>query len=198
MLIENDFPLTAPLPGVWSYLRDIPSVVPCLPGAVLTTELGDDTYEGIVTVRTGPVRLRFTGTVRVVEADESAHRMVLHAIGSEYRGWGTAEMDVTALLRPGADGGTTMHVAADLQVSGAAAQYGRGMITDVTTVLIHSFTQCIAANVEAGSAGGVAAATGTATRTAAPASGLRIALSAALMALRRVARRFFGPSARPV
>ncbi|OLT22687.1 hypothetical protein BJF78_33235 [Pseudonocardia sp. CNS-139] len=102
-------------------------------------------------------------------------------------------MDVTATLRPGSGGGTTtMHVAADLQVSGAAAQYGRGMITDVTTVLIRSFTECIAANVEAGARGGTA----TAVR-AAPASGFRIAVSAALMALRRVARRFFGPSTRP-
>lgn len=194
MLIENDFPLTAPLPGVWSFLQDIPSVVPCLPGAALTAELGNNNYEGAVTVRTGPVKLRFAGTVRIVEANESAHRMVLHAAGAESRGRGTAEMDVTAVLRRGSNGGTNMHVAADLQVSGAAAQYGRGMITDVTTVLISEFTQNIAANVEAGNTGG----TGTAVRTAAPASGLRIALSATLMALRRVARRFFGPSTRPV
>jgi carbon monoxide dehydrogenase subunit G len=193
MRIENEFPLTAPLDGVWAYLQDVPALVPCLPGAQLTGDDGDGTYEGAVKVSAGPVSLRFTGTVRIVESDDSAHRMVLRAAGSESRGRGTAEMDVTATLRPGSGGsGTTMLVAADLQVSGAAAQYGRGMITDVTTVLIRSFTECVAANVEAGGGG-----TTTAVRTAAPASGFRIALSATLMALRRVARRFFGPSTRP-
>ncbi|OLT22688.1 hypothetical protein BJF78_33240 [Pseudonocardia sp. CNS-139] len=82
MLIENDFPLTARLDGVWAYLQDVPNLVPCLPGAELTADLGDDAYEGQVKVSAGPVSLRFTGTVRVVESDDAAHRMVLHAAGA--------------------------------------------------------------------------------------------------------------------
>jgi len=89
-----------------------------------------------------------------------------------------------------------VHVTQDLQVSGAAAQYGRGMITDVSGVLLRSFADCLAQSIEDGGTGGTGG-TATATRTAAPASGLAIGLAAALMALKRVARRFFGPSTRP-
>ncbi|MGD9986399.1 SRPBCC family protein [Pseudonocardia sp.] len=192
MLIENDFRLSAPLADVWEFLQDVPGLAPCLPGAELTGETADGGYTGGVKVSMGPVSLRFTGTARIVESDATARRMVLHAAGSEVRGRGTAEMTVTATLRQAGAGATSMHVAQDLQISGAAAQYGRGMISDVTSVLLGSFTDCIAANAEARSRGGTAVLT-----RAAPASGFRIGLSAALMALRRVARRFFGPSTRP-
>lgn len=194
MLIENDFTLDAPLERVWDYLQDVPRLVPCLPGAELTADLGGDAYEGAVKVSMGPVSLRFTGTVRINESNAAAHRMALHAAGQEARGRGTAEMTVTASLKPAGGGRTAMKVVSDLQVSGAAAQYGRGMITDVTSVLIKSFTECIAANVDAQMRGG---GTATAVRTAAPASGFKIGVSAALMALKRVIRRFFGPSTRP-
>jgi uncharacterized protein len=108
----------------------------------------------------------------------------------EAKGRGTAEMDVTStLVAAGADA-TTMRVVQDLQISGAAAQYGRGMISDVTGVLLGRFTECIAANATG------AGPTATAVR-AAPASGLRIGLAAAVMALRRVLRRFLGTSVRP-
>jgi carbon monoxide dehydrogenase subunit G len=192
MLIENDFRLSAPLDDVWRFLQDVPALAPCLPGAELTGEQPDGSYAGGVKVSLGPVSLRFTGTARILESDESAHRMVLHAAGSEARGRGTAEMTVTATLTPAGSGATGMHVAQDLQISGAAAQYGRGMIADVTGVLLGAFTDCIAANAEAVGRGGTAVLT-----RAAPASGFRIGLAAALTALRRVARRFFGPSTRP-
>lgn len=198
MLIENDFRLAAPLEDVWRFLQDVPALAPCLPGAELTAEQPDGSFTGGVQVSMGPVSLRFNGTARILESDEAAHRMVLHAAGSEARGRGTAEMTVTATLSPAGAGatagtaGTSMHVVQDLQISGAAAQYGRGMISDVTSVLLGAFTDCIAANAESRGRGGTAVTT-----RAAPASGLRIGLSAALMALRRVARRFFGPSTRP-
>jgi carbon monoxide dehydrogenase subunit G len=201
MRIENEFTLTAPLDQVWEHLQDVPGLAPCLPGAELTGEVGDDVYEGKVLVRLGPVSLRFTGTARIVETDEAARRIVLHATGSEVKGKGTADMTVTSVLVPAGAGATTLKVSQDLQVSGAAAQYGRGMIADVTSVLLRSFTDCIAQDVNSrnagapGSGGGGAA---TATRTAAaPASGLRIGIAAALLGLRRVLRRFFGPSTRP-
>ncbi|GEL21645.1 hypothetical protein PSU4_05990 [Pseudonocardia sulfidoxydans NBRC 16205] len=192
MLIENDFRLAAPLDDVWEFLQDVPALAPCLPGAELTGEQPDGSFTGGVKVSMGPVSLRFTGVAQIRSSDPSTHTMVLHAAGSEARGRGTAEMSVTASLAPAGAGATSMHVVQDLQISGAAAQYGRGMISDVTSVLLGSFTDCIAANAEARSRGG----TVTVTR-AAPASGFRIGVSAALMALRRVVRRFLGPSTRP-
>ena len=95
--------------------------------------------QGQVAVRMGPVRLNFGGTAQVIERDEAAKRLVLHATGAEAKGRGQASMDITATLsRTGQ--GTKVAVAQDLQLSGAAAQYGRGMISDVTSVLTRDFS----------------------------------------------------------
>lgn len=193
MLLENDLRIDAPLDEVWEFLQDVPALAPCMPGAELTGDLGDNEYAGGVKVSMGPVSLRFTGTVRIAETDASAHRMVLQAAGSEVRGRGTAEMTVTAHLSAAGQHATGLRAVQDLRISGAAAQYGRGMISDVTSVLLKEFTANIGAAIEARGRGG----TVTLTRTAAPASGARIALAATLLALRRVVRRFFGPSTRP-
>ncbi|MGQ0479631.1 MAG: SRPBCC family protein [Pseudonocardia sp.] len=193
MLIENELRIGAPLDRVWQHLQDLPGLAPCLPGAELTGQNPDGSYAGTVSVRLGPVSLRFTGTARILESDPSAHRIVLLASGSEARGRGTAQMRVTTRLTAAGVGNTTMAVVQDLQVSGAAAQYGRGMIADVTSVLLGTFADCIGRTIEAGGSG---AGTATAVR-AAPASGLRIGLAAAALALKRVLRRFFGPSTRP-
>lgn len=195
MLIENTFSVGAPPDRVHAHLVDLPGLVPCLPGAELVGENDDGSYAGKVLTRLGPVSLRFSGTARLVESDPDTGRMRIEASGAEDKGKGTAEMTITAQVRASGASASTVHVTQDLQVSGAAAQYGRGMITDVSGVLLRSFAECLAATIESGGGSG---GTATATRTAArPASGLSIGLAAALMALRRVARRFFGPSTRP-
>jgi carbon monoxide dehydrogenase subunit G len=190
MILDNEFTVAAPVDRVWAYFLDVPNLAPCLPGASLVGDDGDGTYQGKVVAALGPVKLNFSGTAKIVEADEAAHRMVLRAAGSEDRGRGEAEMTITATLRP-ESGGTRVTVAQDLSISGAAANFGRGMIADVTSVLLGSFAECVQANVAGG--GGV----GTAIRTAAPASGFAIGLRATLMALKRVFARFFLPYARP-
>jgi carbon monoxide dehydrogenase subunit G len=187
MLIENEFEVAAPVEKVWAYLLDVPNLAPCLPGAELVGHDGNGTYQGKVVTRLGPVSLRFTGTATIVETDEAARRIVMHASGSEDRGKGTATMTVTSTLVP-AGRGTRVRVAQDLQVSGAAAQFGRGMISDVTAVLMQSFAACIQHNIDARDRG---EAPGRHT-AAAPASGIGIGLKAALMALRRVFGRLFG------
>jgi uncharacterized protein len=188
MLISNEFEVTAPVDRVWTYLLDVPNLVPCLPGAELIGDDGTGTYQGRVTTRLGPVKLSFSGTARVVETDERAHRMVLDAAGSEDKGKGTAAMTVTATL-VAAGRGTRVQVAQDLTVSGAAAQFGRGMISDVTSVLMNSFAECLQYNIDNQGRGGTA----TAVRAAKPASGLAIGMRAAVMALKRVFARFFLP-----
>jgi uncharacterized protein len=192
MLIDSEFEVAAPVDRVWAYLLDVPNLVPCLPGAELVGDDGTGTYEGRVTTRLGPVKLRFSGTARIVETDERAHRMVLDAAGSEDRGKGTAAMTVTATL-VAAGRGTRVQVAQDLTVSGAAAQFGRGMISDVTSVLMNSFAECLQYNIDNQGSLGQGGATATAVRTAKPASGLAIGMRAAVMALKRVFARFFLP-----
>ena len=186
MLIKSDFEVAAPVEKVWHFFDDIPQVAACLPGTELTKDLGDDKYEGRVAVRMGPVRLQFGGTAEITERDEAAKRVVIHASGAELRGRGQASMDVTATLAR-AGRGTKVGVTQDLQLAGAAAQYGRGMISDVTAVLMRDFAANLANQIASAERGETVQA------AAAPAGGLGIGLRAALMALRRVFRRFFVP-----
>jgi uncharacterized protein len=190
MLIKNDFEVGQPVEKVWRFFDNIPQVASCLPGAELTDDLGHDKYQGRVAVRMGPVRLQFAGTAEITERDEAARRVVVHAAGAEEKGRGQASMVVTATLTR-APRGTRVAVAQDLQLSGAAAQYGRGMISDVTSVLMRDFSANMQDRIErierGESADQIAAASAT------PASGLAIGLRAAVMALTRVFRRFFLP-----
>jgi carbon monoxide dehydrogenase subunit G len=187
MLIKNDFEVAQPVEKVWEFFGDIPKVAACLPGTELTTELGDDSYEGTVAVRMGPVKLSFAGKAKITERDEAAKRLVVDASGAEARGRGQAAMVVTATLTRSGKG-TKVGVAQDLQLSGAAAQYGRGMISDVTTVLMRDFSANLARAIDAAERGESITAA-----TAAPASGFALGLRAARMALTRVFRRFFLP-----
>jgi carbon monoxide dehydrogenase subunit G len=190
MLIKNDFEVAQPVDKVWKFFGDIPQVATCMPGAELTEDLGGEKYKGQVAVRMGPVRLQFAGTAEIAERDDAAKRLVLNAAGAEAKGRGQASMVVTAtLVRSGR--GTKVNVTQDLQLSGAAAQYGRGMISDVTSVLMRDFAATMQdriERVERGESAEQIAASGTSS-----ASGLALGLRAAVMALNRVFRRFFVP-----
>jgi hypothetical protein len=135
----------------------------------------------------GPVRLRFAGQADITERDEAAKRIVVNAAGAEEKGRGQASMVVTATLAP-AGRGTKVSVTQDLQLSGAAAQYGRGMIADVSAVLMRDFSVNLADRIDRAERGEAAAGP-----AAAPASGVTLGIRAAMLALRRVFRRFFVP-----
>jgi uncharacterized protein len=190
MLIKNVFEVGQPVDKVWQFFENIPQVAACLPGAELTDDLGGDKYQGQVSVRMGPVRLQFGGTAEITERDVAAKRLVVHAAGAEAKGRGQASMVITATLTQ-AGRGTKVDVTQDLQLSGAAAQYGRGMISDVTAVLMRDFSANMQDRIERIERGEspeqIAAAAVT------PAGGLTLGLRAALMALTRVFRRFFMP-----
>jgi len=196
MLIKNEFEVAEPVEKVWQFFDNIPQVAACLPGAELTEDLGDDKYKGTVAVRMGPVRLQFAGTADITERDEAGKRVVVHANGADEKGRGQASMVVTATLTR-AGRGTKVGVTQDLQLSGAAAQYGRGMISDVTAVLMRDFSANMQDRIErmkkgAGEVGGESAEQ-IAAATATPAKGFTLGMRAALMALSRVFRRFFLP-----
>ena len=188
MLITNVFDVAQPVDKVWRFFDDIPQVASCLPGAELTEDLGDGTYKGKVAIRMGPVKLQFAGTAEIKERDDVAKRLVVDANGADEKGRGQAAMLVTATLAP-AGTGTKVEVAQDLQLSGAAAQYGRGMISDVSSVLMRDFATNMQNRITAVDRG----VSPDQVSGAAPASGLGIGLRAAWMALKRVARRFFLP-----
>jgi uncharacterized protein len=188
MLIKSDFDVPEPPDKVWRFFDDIPAVAACLPGAELTDDLGDGTYRGTVSIRMGPVRMRFAGTAEIKERDDAARRIVVDAAGADEKGRGQASMSVTADVVATARG-SKVEVVQDLQLSGAAAQYGRGMISDVTAVLMRDFATNMQARIDAIDKG----LSPDQIKTGSAAGGLTIAVRAMRMALARVARRFFLP-----
>jgi uncharacterized protein len=188
MLITSAFEVPQPVEKVWEFFGNVAQVAACLPGAELTDDLGDDKYLGKVAIRMGPVKMQFTGNATITERDDAAKRMVIDAAGADEKGRGQASMLVTATL-VAAGQGTTVNVAQDVQLSGAAAQYGRGMISDVTQVLMRQFATNMQTRIDAIERGDMTAANAT----AAPASGFAIGVRAMWLALMRVYRRFFLP-----
>ena len=188
MLIENSFDAGQPIDDVWTFFRDIPRVAACLPGADLTDEIGDDRYRGTVAIRLGPVKLEFDGEAEVTERDDANKTIVVDASGADKRGRGQAALKLNVALSPSSLG-TKIDISLDLQLSGAAAQYGRGMVADVTSVLLNDFATNMQNRLDAVESGldpdQVAAAK--------PASGVVIGIRALRMALVRVFRRFFLP-----
>lgn len=142
MELTHEFTVPVPVERAWAVLLDIEKVAPCMPGATLTSFDGD-AFEGNVKVKLGPVNLTYAGKGRFVSRDETAHTAVIEASGKDSRGRGTAGATVTTSLHP--DGaGTLVRVATDLKVTGSPAQFGRGMIADVSKRLVGQFADCLA------------------------------------------------------
>ena len=151
MKIENSFRVDLPVAQAWATLLDIPSVVPCMPGAELLAVEDERTYSGQVKVKLGPVAVAFKGRARMVEIDEGSHTVRMSAAGTEARGRGSAQAEVVFHLF--ADGsGTRVDIVSDLSLAGAVAQYGRaqGVIADVSQVLVDTFAQNLSRHIAAG------------------------------------------------
>ncbi|MEK9938882.1 MAG: SRPBCC family protein [Ilumatobacter sp.] len=188
MLITNQIEVPQPLEAVWDFFGDIPQVAACLPGTNLTDQVGDDRYEGDVTIKAGPVKLEFAGSAEITARDEANRTITVDAAGADRKGRGQASLALTAKLASTALG-TKVDISLDLTISGAAAQYGRGLVADVTAVLLDEFAVNMGGRLDAISKG----IDPNSVAGAKPASGVSIALRAARMALVRVVRRFFMP-----
>ena len=192
MLLENEFEVTAPVEQVWPYLLDVERVAGCMPGAELTDTVDDGSWKGKVTVKLGPVGLSFAGTVTMTERDDAEHRVVLNAKGTEQRGRGAASAVVTAWAEPTGSGGTRVRYSQDVTVSGAVAQYSRGLMQDVSAKLTQQFAQCLQANLEAERAVTPEDRTAQPQVAATPVAGIRLGLWALVRAVARFFRRLFG------
>jgi len=162
--LENEFTVPAPVEQAWGVLLDVERVAPCLPGAAIEGSEGDG-YAGTMTIKIGPITTRYKGTIEIAEADEAARRAVMKARARDSRGQGTASATITSSMEA-VEGGTAVRVETDLRITGPAAQFGRGVMQDVSAKLMGRFADCLAQEM----AGAPAAAAGSAagTGTAAP------------------------------
>lgn len=175
MKIANEFTVAASIDRAWALLTDLEEVAPCLPGATLTGREGD-TYNGKIKVKVGPVTSEFAGTAGFAEKDDGAHRAVIDAKGKDTRGSGNASAMITAQLRTDGDH-TVVNVDTDLKISGKLAQFGSGMIEQVSAKLLAQFVDCLEGKLAAGDAQPTSVAAEatapTTTEAAAEPSGLR-------------------------
>ncbi|MET9272898.1 SRPBCC family protein [Kribbella sp. NPDC003557] len=142
MKLEHTFVVPAPVEQTWAAFNDLQRVVPCFPGATLESYEGDD-FTGSCKVKLGPVSLQYTGTGTFVERDEGDHHAVIEAKGKDRRGNGTASAHVTTRLTGTADGSTEVTVDTELTITGRPAQFGRGLIQEVSDKLLDQFTACL-------------------------------------------------------
>jgi uncharacterized protein len=184
MRLENSFEVPAPPEAAWGLLMDVPRIIPCMPGATLDETLDDANWKATVAVKLGPISLSFLTDVTREEADESSHRAKLSARAREARGRGNAQATIESTLTA-RNGGTRVDIVTELALSGAVAQYGRGIVADVSSQLVTQFAACLQAQLAA-TPEEAAAAVEAQSR---PVSGLRLGLGALLRALGRLFRR---------
>jgi carbon monoxide dehydrogenase subunit G len=157
--LTNEFEVSASPERAWEVLSDLEVVVPCLPGAQLEGMDGDD-FKGSIRVKVGSVTASYSGRVRFVERDRDAGRLVLDAAGKGTRGQGTAKAIITAQLTPRPSGGTAVAMVTDMAVTGMVAQFGRGVMADVSRRLIDRFAAALEERMVVGDAtGGAPSAT---------------------------------------
>jgi carbon monoxide dehydrogenase subunit G len=181
MKLENSFEVPGPPDAAWELLLDVPRVVPCMPGAELTEVVDDSHWKAKMNVKLGPIALAFATDIERTEVDDAGRRAVLKASGRETRGRGQARATVVSSLAP-ADGGTRVNIETDLTLSGAAAQYGRGIVADVSEQLVRRFADCLRAQLDAEPEQAEAAVTAAAK----PVSGLRLGLTAIWRSIKRL------------
>jgi uncharacterized protein len=138
MELENSFVVPADIETAWKTLLDVEAIAPCMPGATLTSFDGDN-FTADVKVKLGPVTMNFAGAGKFVTKDEATHTAVIDASGKETKGAGTAGALITAVLVEEGPNSTRANIVTDLTVTGKAAQFGKGVMADVSKRLIGQF-----------------------------------------------------------
>jgi carbon monoxide dehydrogenase subunit G len=146
MELTHEFTVPVPVQEAWDHFQDIASVAECFPGAQVTS-VEDTTFQGSVKVKLGPISLVYNGSGTFTEKDETAHRFVVDAKGKDKRGNGTAGAKVTLAMTPNGDS-TDVKVDTDLAITGKPAQFGRGVMQDVSDKLLNQFVACLEQRME--------------------------------------------------
>ena len=147
MQIENEFDVAAPPDRVYAFLLDVNQVVHCMPGAELGEVVDPETFKGRVRIKVGPITVAYNGTARISEKDDAARRAVLSADGRETTGPGSARATATMSVVE-ADGGSKVTLVTDYTVAGRVANFGRGVMEDVSRRLVSQMADCIKTHLE--------------------------------------------------
>lgn len=147
MELSSSFEVARSLEDTWAVLTDVERIAPCLPGAKLQEVEGEE-HRGVVKVKVGPITAEYKGVAAFTEKDDSSHRAVLEAKGRDTRGAGNASAVITAQLAAVDDNTTSVTVDTDLTISGKVAQFGRGVMADVSAKLMGQFADNLAAMLE--------------------------------------------------
>ena len=136
--LTNEFTVNRPIEEAWPIITDVERIAPCLPGAQLQ-EVEGETYRGIVKVKLGPINSQFKGDAHIAEQDDEQHRAVLKASGRDTQGRGNATAEITAQAESLSPTSTRCVVTTDLHITGKVAQFGRGILGDVSSKLMAEF-----------------------------------------------------------
>jgi uncharacterized protein len=152
MEISKSFVVNAPADAAWAFLTEPARVVRCLPGATLGDQVDERTYAGTIAIRVGPVQASYRGTMKFERLDRESLTAEIAAQGQETRGRGGARMKMVSRLAAITPTETEISVTSDVQVVGLLAQFGRGMIRDVSDQLFQKFVDCARAELESATA----------------------------------------------
>jgi uncharacterized protein len=152
MKLRNEVVVAAPLEETWRTLLDVARVVRALPGASIEADSVEGVYRGSMRVKLGPVTAEYTGAATLEDADEDERVATFRVQGREARGHGTATATITNRLVPEEAGGTRVIVETELDITGKAAQFGRGILEDVSGRLLVEFASRLEAEVLGGEA----------------------------------------------
>jgi hypothetical protein len=147
--IRNTLEVPMPPDEAWSFLMNIPSTVPCFPGAELVETIDENNYKGRVTVKLGPLTMVFNGKLRIEERDDAGHAATVRATWAEAKGRGNATT-ITRFAMSARETGTAIELDTDVQLAGQVAQYGRGtgMISDISKQLVSRFAENLRASID--------------------------------------------------
>jgi len=151
IVIENEFTVAASPDDTYALMTDVERVAPCIPGAQITGQRDDGSFDALVTLKMGPMSLSYKGQIEIVEQNDADKQAVMRAKATEARGQGTAQATLTMDISDAGNGSTLVKVGSDILVTGRVAQMGRGIMTDVASKMIGEMAKAMEATLVAGS-----------------------------------------------
>ena len=147
MQLENSFQVGASPDQVFAYLLDVNKIVGCVPGAELSEVVDPTTFKGKVKIKVGPITVAYSGTARISERNDADRQATLTAEGRETTGPGSARATAQMSVQTAGEG-SLVQIVTEYHVAGRVAQFGRGVMEDVSKRLIKDMANCIQANLE--------------------------------------------------